>query len=246
MSTLTDTGDIESDTVFFRELRVNATVGPDRWGKIRPQPVHISVQVLLSLESACKSDDVVDSVHYGDLCKEISELSLSKSFNNLRELAEEAGLHALKDDRVEGVRVVAEALNQFLMADSLGVTVFVTRSGDGHSVKSHNAFIKNLGVHVIIGVNPPERIYQQRVVTQITFHEPVWQNPDWHKIHEDLVKSIAKTSFLTLEAFASHVAHAACGNSGATKVTVQSEKPSALAFAQSSGVKITRTPSFYD
>ncbi|TDL21139.1 tetrahydrobiopterin biosynthesis enzymes-like protein [Rickenella mellea] len=240
MSTLTE----ESDAVFFRELRVNATVGPDRWGKTRPQPVHISVQVHLPLERACRSDDVVDSVHYGDLCKDISALSLAKSFSDLHELAEEAGLHALRDSRVEGVRVVAEALNQFLMADSLGVEVSLTRSVNGHSVKS-NAFIKNLGVHVIIGVNLPERISQQRVVIGIKFHEPAWKKPNWHNIHADLVRTIEKTSFLTLEAFTSHVAHAACGIPDVTKVTVHSEKPSALAFAQCSGVKITRTRSFY-
>ncbi len=57
------------DTVIIREIRAEASVGPDRWGKERNQPVLISVLAHTPLTKAGLSDDVRDSIHYGDLGK---------------------------------------------------------------------------------------------------------------------------------------------------------------------------------
>ncbi len=71
-----------TDLVFVDTLRVEATLGEDCWGRARAQPVAISVYLNLHpsfLQTAGQTDDVLDSVHYGHLAKEVAQLVRAKS-----------------------------------------------------------------------------------------------------------------------------------------------------------------------
>lgn len=177
-----------SDLVIIRDLRTNATVGKDRWGKVRSQPVAISVYVNTSLVAAGRSDNVTDSIHYGDLCKDISKLVESRSYDDIRMLADAVANLVLSKDRAESARVVVEALNQFLMAESLGISISRARDGTKEVVGPDQLIIKDLRLATIIGVNPPERESKQIVVTNIVFHSPTWSKKDWNELHAQLTK----------------------------------------------------------
>jgi len=57
---------------------------------------------------------------------------------------------------------------------------------------------------------------------------------------------IEGTSFLTLEAFVTSVAHVACFlYEDCARVTVKAQKPSAVSFGHSSAVQITRSRDFF-
>jgi len=252
-----------SDTILILDLSAKATVGPDRWGKARAQPVKISVFLETSLIEAGKSDDVEHSIDYGGLSKEITRIIDGACFDDLYKLAESVANLSLSKDRAVAARVVAEALNQFLMAESLGVSISRKREGMDVVAGPDQTFIKNLRLNTIIGLNPPERVSKQVVISNVTFHTPTWSKPSWQGIHNKFTKvrpklkdryhpltgtriqTIEDSSFLTLEAFASKVAQEACDIDGAAMVTVRAQKPSALVFAQSSGVEITRTRAFF-
>jgi len=54
------------------------------------------------------------------------------------------------------------------------------------------------------------------------------------------------SSYLTLEKFVMEIIRSACLEHKSVKaVTARAQKPSALSFAQSSGVEITRTPATF-
>ncbi|KAJ7044037.1 tetrahydrobiopterin biosynthesis enzymes-like protein [Mycena alexandri] len=239
---------ISKDTIIIHDLRLNSTVGPDRWGKTRPQPIVVSIHVEASLIQAGASDDVADSVHYGNLAKDVVKATENVEFHNLFELAESIAQLALKmDDRVLVVNVQADAKNQFLQAESLGVEMRRTRTAaDEYQL----ALIRDLRTSIIIGVNPPEREAKQTVLLNLKFHNFDWtklaETQGWQKIHAELLKTIERTEYLTLEAFVREVARAACQIESVDAVTIRAQKPSALTTAHSSGVEISRNRVFFD
>lgn len=60
------------------------------------------------------------------------------------------------------------------------------------------------------------------------------------------LQNIEHTKYLTLEAFATEMARTALGfNNRIEEVTIYAQKPSALTYAESSGVEITRQRSHF-
>jgi FolB domain-containing protein len=183
-----------ADTIIIRDLAAQAAIGEDRWGKVRAQPLRLSIFLQASLIQAGKSDDVFDSIDYGLLCKEILSVVDRQIFHSLYELAETVANHSLTKNGAEAVEVVAEAFNQFLLAESLGVSLSRGRGGIREVVGPDRFFVKDLRIHTIIGVNPCERESKQIVLVNVTFHSPMWYpgGPNWHKLSEKLTKVRAR------------------------------------------------------
>lgn len=196
---------IACDIVIIHDLRASTTVGPDRWGKTRPQPITLSAHVETSLADAGKSDDVADSIHYGHLAKSITKLTDGATFDSLLELAEAVAELALRsDERVRGVEVDAYAGNQFLQAENLGVHIRRIPQGvTATEVRDDRTMICDLRVATIIGVNPPEREAKQNVLVNLTFYGFDWSRSVWHEIHATMVKvsSLSADQTLVLDLF---------------------------------------------
>jgi FolB domain-containing protein len=178
-----------ADSILIQNLRVSSTVGPDRWGKVRPQPIDISILVEASLVAAGASDDVADSIHYGNLAKDVVKLTQDAEFTNLFAMAESIAQLALNmDNRVSAVNLQAHAKNQFLQAESLGVETRRTRAAEVGS----DCLIQDLRTTIIIGVNPPEREAKQTVLLNLRFYNLDWGKlvgaQSWQQIHARLVK----------------------------------------------------------
>lgn len=63
-----------SDVIVLNNLHFTKKVGTDHWGKQRPQPVSLSVYLYLApsyLSTAGQSDNIKDTVNYGELAKSI-------------------------------------------------------------------------------------------------------------------------------------------------------------------------------
>lgn len=183
------------DKILISALQLHATVGPDRWLKARAQPITLTLALSAHLARAARTDDVTASVHYGELCKDLRARAHGATFPDLRALAECAAALALAKPGALAVTVEAEAANQFLLAESAGVSVRRRKAGladgaDGALTArdEDRAYIRDLRLNVIIGVNPPEREFKQIVVTNVSFAAPGWVSPDWHKMHGALVE----------------------------------------------------------
>jgi len=240
---------IQNDVVFVDSLQVSANIGCDCWSKCRIQPALISVYVHLResfLTRAGQSDDVRDSIHYGHLSKAIATLVAERDtpFDGPGELVEGVTEEAfrLAGDAAVEVRVVVDLPKMILLAAGFSVDVTTpagTRSRDAPTKVS----VKDLILPTIIGVNPPEREARQRVITNIIFFQnsgscsPI----DYPQIISNISKDIEASSYLTLEKFVGEIVRTACLSSDALQaVTVRAQKPSAISFAHSSGVEITR------
>ncbi|KAH7922277.1 tetrahydrobiopterin biosynthesis enzymes-like protein [Leucogyrophana mollusca] len=242
---MSDSTPANTDIVFVDTLQLSANIGADCWGRSRPQIVFISVFLHLHnsfLTQAGESDDVGDSVHYGHLTKSITEVvnSTPDGFPSVRHLINAVILAAYSltgAHNVAAVRVVANVPKLILLAD--GFSVDITLPQDFVGTLPATVVVKDLVLAVIIGVNPPEREAKQRVITTITFFE--CGITDYPPIIKQIAQEIEQTSYLTLEKFVMEVVRSACLSSeNIQAVTVRSQKPSALTFAHSSGVEITR------
>ncbi|KAG6836913.1 hypothetical protein H0H93_001279 [Arthromyces matolae] len=225
---------MSTDVVFLDTLQLSANIGPDCWGKARPQPVLVSIYLHLQpsfLNTAGLSDDVRDSVHYGHLSKAISSAAGESSFTGVEHLVSLVNQEtfALARTAAAAVRVVVNLPKQIPLAQNFLVDVITTTS-----TTSRKVLVQDLILPVLIGVNPPEREAKQRVITNIEFHEELGTEGKPLLDYPAIVKQIV------------HIVRTAClASEDINSVTVRAQKPSAVSFAHSSGVEITRRRADY-
>ncbi|EPQ55580.1 tetrahydrobiopterin biosynthesis enzymes-like protein [Gloeophyllum trabeum ATCC 11539] len=247
-----------TDKVFVESLSLSANIGPDWWGRPREQPVLISVYLTLqpsSLDRTAETDDVSDTVNYGTLSKTVTQRVEEEFKDQLRS----HGLHgvaaavthtatALAGGKALEVKVRVEAPKAILLADGLALeTVWEVDAESGQSdlgsLKKRKVLVKDLILAVIIGVNPPEREAKQRVILNLEFEEALGTGAfgDYPSVITDITQALEASSYLTLEKFAMQAVRIGCLSSEHVhSVTARAQKPSAISFAHSSGVEITR------
>ncbi|GAB5588191.1 trifunctional dihydropteroate synthetase [Umbelopsis nana] len=105
-------------------------------------------------------------------------------------------------------------------------------------------FVKDLKLSTIIGVNPWEREEKQVVVINLKIY-PLTHSEEQKSYHlRTIVRSVSRhieaSGYKTVEAFVAAIARICLEKCHVSKITVKVEKPSALVFAESAGVEITR------
>ncbi|KZT05253.1 uncharacterized protein LAESUDRAFT_656143 [Laetiporus sulphureus 93-53] len=253
---ITVTLDVE-DIVFIDSIQLSANMDADWWGRVRPQPVSVSVYLHLKpahLDRAGTSDQVTDTVHYGDLCKNIIDRveSPGAMFDGTTGLAYAVAQQAflLSGPIATQVRIVVESSKYIPLAEEFAVEVTIPYRKNIEERDHHDKIqvsIKNLSLSTIIGVNPPEREAKQRVLTDIIIHQRLgWLSPAYGEFIARIAEEMERSEYLTLEKFAYEIVKLVCLESGAVdSVTVRAGKPSALSFARVAGVQITRSRSSF-
>jgi FolB domain-containing protein len=210
---MSTTPSYQTDIVFINALQLSVDVGPDCWGRPRAQPVNLTVYLHLRqsyLTTAGRSDDVRDSIHYGHLSKAILRLVEKKagsSFGSVQGLIEavtQEGFAMAGEAAVE-VRVVVELPKLIQLAGGFCVDATTPRDTEVSSIP-RKVSITELVLPVIIGVNPPERVAKQLVVTNIDFFENAGSSPspDYQEIVSRLSK-VRSTFFQSSRAYSNHV-----------------------------------------
>lgn len=196
----------DTDIVSLAALHLAATIGPDHWHRTRPQPIQLSLQLHLAplyLDAPGRSDDVADSVHYGHLAKAVERrvgARAEQGYGSARALVEDVTDAAFQfawdavgkevdadavGRVVHAVRVVLGVPKQILLTGNFEVEL-TTRTSDWIS-QSRTATgckgsaivrVTDLIFPVVIGVNPPERLSKQRVITDLTFFEATRSGAD--------------------------------------------------------------------
>ncbi|RUS23549.1 hypothetical protein BC938DRAFT_474968 [Jimgerdemannia flammicorona] len=126
-----------------------------------------------------------------------------------------------------------------------------SRSGNG----SHDTiFVKDLQLSTIIGVNPWEREEKQVVILNLTIYpsfrtadlqaDHVQRSHNYRTIVRTITRHVEASAYKTIEAIVTAVAWIALEKCHVSRITVRIEKPSALVFAETAGVEITRDRSW--
>ncbi|KAL7275892.1 trifunctional dihydropteroate synthetase [Rhizina undulata] len=258
------------DLICVRSLNLKATTGVDSWQRPKPQPILLSLWLKTSVALAGSTDHLPYSIHYGIVCKSVSKLVENNVFKSLEDLAGEVSRLALGPSlNGEWVKVLVEKPRALLRADAAGISIVRKKSKDLGVILAEGddrIFVKDLRLVTIIGVNPWERVEKQNVVINLTLHKPTpvviaskdhRDNPeqenqtfdphyDFRTVVQTITKHVEDSDYKTVEAFVTAIAREACVTCGISKITVRAEKPSALTFAASALVEITRERSFFE
>jgi D-erythro-7,8-dihydroneopterin triphosphate epimerase len=110
-------------------------------------------------------------------------------------------------------------------------------------------FIRDLKFRCIVGVNEEERQTRQDVVANIVLHADLRQagrtdnlgdTIDYKAMKKRVLEMAEQSQFCLVEALAQSIADICLNDERVRRVTVTVEKPTALRFARTVGVKITR------
>ncbi|MDF2509792.1 MAG: diguanylate cyclase [Microbacterium sp.] len=92
------------------------------------QDFTIDLRLRLSLEQAAASDDVTDTVHYGELAEKVAAVVVGEPVNLIETLAERIASTALEDERVQNVTVTVHKPHAPIPLSFADVAVTVNRS----------------------------------------------------------------------------------------------------------------------
>lgn len=251
------------DKILIKNLVLKNVTGVDSWQRLKSQPVVISVWLYTDITAAGNSDHVTNSIHYGHVTKAITKLTETGTFKSIENLGHAIVRLCCVDFGAERTTVKVEQPKALLHAAAAGVQLSRTRQdfkddptgnetlGDVSGLgKEDTVYVKDLRLSTIIGVNPWEREEKQVVVVNLT----VYPSPLLFSTKDDqekkshhlrtmvrtLTRHIESSGYKTVEAFAVAVARIALEKCHVNKIRVRLEKPSAILFADASGIEVTR------
>ncbi|KAK3807680.1 MAG: Dihydropteroate synthase-like protein [Benniella sp.] len=257
-----------TDKICIRDLTVRNIIGVDAWERSKRQPIIINLTVYTSVSAAGDTDHLPYSIHYGVLCKTVEAHSEKSEFRSVEALADSIARVTIRKCHAPKITVRIDKPRALLHAASAGVEI--TRSRSDYSEEELQdavpcpirfkqediIFVKDLRLSCIIGVNPWEREEEQVVVVNLKIYPGLDPTPDrkadyvssthnYRTIVRTITKYIEASSYKTVEAFVTSVARIAIEKCHVSKITVKVEKPSAIIFAGSAGVEITRDKEFF-
>lgn len=139
------------DRIDINGLKVTAVIGALEHERQAPQPLQIDLSLDVDLHDAGRTDELSDTVHYGEVTERVARLVADSDDVLLERLAERIAATALGFDRVEAVDVTVTKLRPPIPAVVESTAVRVRRTTaeiDATSSPSHTAILalgSNLG-----------------------------------------------------------------------------------------------------
>ena len=249
------------DKILVKNLVLKNVAGVEAWQRLKSQPVVISVELFTDISAAGDTDHVTNTIHYGHVTKAITKLGEACTFQSLEGLAHAVVRLCCVQFGAKKTQVTVEQPKALLHAAASGVKL--TRAIEDFETKdmvettgkisglgvADEVFVRDLRLHTIVGVNPWEREEKQVVVINLKVYPSTL--PYGGKIEQDkshnlrtivrtLTRHIEASGYKTIEAFGVTVARLALEKCHVNKISVRVEKPSAILFADCSGIEVTR------
>ena len=116
------------DTIFIRQLRLQAWIGLYRHEKIAPQTIEIDLEIALPGDAVFKTRKVADTIDYGVVVEHVRALLAKERFGLVENLAERIAGLLLQDFKSPRVKVSIAKLGALREAQRVGVTIERSRS----------------------------------------------------------------------------------------------------------------------
>jgi len=116
------------DTIFIRQLRLQAWIGLYRHEKIAPQTIEIDLEIALPGDAVFKTRKVADTIDYGVVVEHVRALLTKERFGLVENLAERIAGLLLQDFKSPRVKVSIAKLGVLREAQRVGVTIERSRS----------------------------------------------------------------------------------------------------------------------
>jgi dihydroneopterin aldolase len=116
------------DTIFIREFRVDAWVGIYDWEKLKPQTLELEVEIGIPGTAAGRTDDIHDTVHYGQVVERFTAELAARRFGLLEALAEHLAGIVTEEFKAPWVRLSVAKLGHIRNVRKVGVTIERSRA----------------------------------------------------------------------------------------------------------------------
>lgn len=118
------------DIIELRGLKVMALCGALPEERVRRQPFEFDVDVHADISKACKTDELDDTINYGELTAAIQSVADDDQFTLLERFAERIAEVVLENPQAEAVDVAVRKLRPPVpeMLDTSGVRIHRSRS----------------------------------------------------------------------------------------------------------------------
>ena len=120
--------DVTTDRIEIAGLRTTALIGAMAHEREARQPLQIDLSIHADLSRAGKSDDLSQTVHYGEVCDQVIALIDRSEFVLLERLAQAIADLVLGFALVEGVDVKVTKLRPPIAATVENTAVSITRT----------------------------------------------------------------------------------------------------------------------
>ncbi|KAI7903788.1 Dihydropteroate synthase-like protein [Cokeromyces recurvatus] len=252
------------DKILIKNLVLKNVAGVEAWQRLKSQPVIISVELYTDISAAGNTDHVTNTIHYGHVTKAITTLVESRTFKSLEALAHAVVKLCCVQFGAARTQVTVEQPKALLHAAASGVKLMraiedyrqssadeemTTGQVSGLGV-ADEIFVRDLRLHTIVGVNPWEREEKQVVVINLKIYPSSLPYGGGHSekntsynlrtIVRTLTRHVEASGYKTIEAFAITLARLALEKCHVNKISIRVEKPSAILFADCSGIEVTR------
>lgn len=114
-----------NDTVFLHGLKVDTLIGVYDWERTQTQTVVLDIDIRADLAEAGRSDEVGDTVHYGEVAEAVRAGVQAQQFFLLEALAEYTASLILNRFRCHSVRI--RAVKPGILPDVREVGVLIER-----------------------------------------------------------------------------------------------------------------------
>ncbi len=111
------------DILFLRDFRLELIIGLYEWERKAPQPVLIDLEIGLYDHKAGHSDDIHDTIHYGQVAERIQEVTGSREIRLVETLGELIADIVRREFGAPWVRVTVRKLGILRGVKELGIIV---------------------------------------------------------------------------------------------------------------------------
>ena len=115
------------DHIVLRGLRAVGIHGVLPEEQSRAQPFEVDIELAVDLVAAGRSDDLADTVDYGELTSDVARVITSERHALLERLAQRVAEVALADERVAAVTVTVRKLRPPVAVDLSSAEVRIRR-----------------------------------------------------------------------------------------------------------------------
>lgn len=115
------------DKILIQDLLLRTIIGVNEEERVNRQDVVVNVVMYVDTRAAGASDDIVDTVNYRTIAKEIGSSVENSSFYLVERMANQVARICLQDLRVNKVRVRVEKPGALRFARSVGLEIVRSR-----------------------------------------------------------------------------------------------------------------------
>ena len=111
------------DTIFLRDLEIDATIGIFEWEKRIKQKVRIDLEMAADITKAAASDSIKDTLDYKTISKHIIQFVEDSRYELIETLIEKVAVILLQDFNIPWVRVTISKPGAVRGSRDVGITI---------------------------------------------------------------------------------------------------------------------------